>query len=100
MTTAADALAVLPDTLRDELLDEYKSIIRNYAERKWLPSELGGGRFCEIVYSILDGHARGTYPARGTKPGNFVGACRALENNTHVPRSFQILLPRFTARDI
>jgi hypothetical protein len=94
MTTAADALKILPDTLRDELLDEYKSIIRNYAERRWSPSELSGGRFSEIVYSILDGHAKGSYPAKASKPANMVDACRALEKNKNVPRSFQILLPR------
>jgi hypothetical protein len=29
-----------------------------------------------------------------SKPGDFVGACRKLEQNKHVPRSFQILIPR------
>ena len=52
------------------------------------------GRFCEIVYSIIDGHAKGSYPAKAHKPGNFVGACRKLESNTGIPRSFQILIPR------
>jgi hypothetical protein len=94
MTTANAALKALPDTLRNELLDEYKSIIRNYAEHRWSPSELSGGRFCEIVYSILDGNAKGTYPAKASKPSDFVTACRKLESNKAVPRSFQILIPR------
>lgn len=63
-------------------------------ERRWASAELSGGRFCEIVYTILDGHARRVYPAVPNKPSNFVAACRQLENNTNVPRSFQILIPR------
>jgi hypothetical protein len=63
-------------------------------ERKWRPSELSGGRFCEVVYTILDGHAKGTYAATPKKPPNFVQACRNLENNSNEPRSFQILIPR------
>ena len=94
MILPAQALATLPSTLRDELLGEYRSIVQNYAEHRWSPSELSGGRFCEIVYSIIDGHAKGTYPAKGSKPGNFVAACRALESITTLPRSFQILIPR------
>ncbi len=68
--------------------------MQNYAERRWSPSELSGGKFCEIVYTILDGHAKSSYAPRASKPSDFVGACRKLEQNAHVPRSFQILIPR------
>lgn len=94
MITAAQALFAIPAGLRDPLISEYQSIVQNFLEHRWLPSELSGGRFSEIVYTILDGHAKGTYAAAPTKPANFVNACRALENSTHVPRSFQILIPR------
>ena len=63
-------------------------------ERKWLPSELSGGRFCEIVYTILDGYASGNYAGAPHKPNNFPQACRQLEKHGNVPRSFQILIPR------
>src|SRR3979411_1915836 len=53
-----------------------------------------GGKFCEIVFTILDGHAKSTYPTSPAKPKRFVDDCRKLENNSHVPRSFQILIPR------
>ncbi|MFZ0959573.1 MAG: hypothetical protein WAO35_01610 [Terriglobia bacterium] len=46
------------------------------------------------MYTILDGHARNSYPNSPSKPANFVEACRRLEGNGHVPRSFQILIPR------
>ncbi len=92
--TPQQAFASLPSGLRDPLLDEYRSIVQNYMERKWLPSELSGGRFCEITYSILLGYATGNYPTTPSKPSNFVMACRQLENHNNVPRSFQILIPR------
>ena len=90
----SDALAVIPQRLRQELIEEYRSIIQNYAEHRWSPTELGAGRFCEIVYSILSGYGSGTYPVRASKPDNFVDACRKLEANKNAPRSFQILIPR------
>jgi hypothetical protein len=92
--TPAQALSPIPQGLRDPLLEEYQGIVQNYLERKWLPSELSGGRFCEIVYTILDGFASTSYAASPSKPANFPHACRRLENNSSVPRSFQILIPR------
>jgi hypothetical protein len=94
VTTAGQALASIPAGLREPLLDEYRSIVQNYLERRWSPSELSGGKFCEIVFTILDGYAIGRYAAGPFKPANFVMSCRALEGNSHVLRSFQILIPR------
>lgn len=94
MITANSALAILPDGLRDPLLKEYRHIIQNYAEGRWGPSELSGGLFCEIVFTIVAAFGAGTYPTAPSKPGNFVQACRQLEQNSSVPRSFQILIPR------
>ena len=91
---AKNALTSIPDGLRTPLLAEYQSIVQNYAEHRWSPSELSGGKFCEIVHTILEGHATGKYADAPSKPQDFVGACRRLEKNTHVPRSFQILIPR------
>ena len=63
-------------------------------ERRWSPSELSGGLFCEIVYTIIDGMGRGSFPATPSKPNNIVVACRTLENLTSLPRSLRILIPR------
>jgi len=93
-TVPLPALGHLPQALRDPLLAEYRSIVQNFMERKWRPSELSGGLFCEIVYTILDGHAKATYPPGPAKPADFVGACRRLEQNATEPRSFRILIPR------
>ena len=88
------AFVVLPDSLRRVLLDESRSIVQNFLEHRWLPSELSGGKLCEVIHTILDGYAKGVYSPTASKPRDFVGACRALEAHTHVPRSFQILIPR------
>lgn len=94
MIAAAAALSSLPPGLRGPLLEEYRAIVQNFLERRWSPSELSGGRLAEIVHTILAGHAQGAYAAAPVKPANMVEACRALEKNGHVPRSFQILIPR------
>lgn len=94
MAEVTQALSAIPEVLRGPLLEEYNSIVQNYVERRWTPSELSGGRFCEIVYTILEGYASKNYASRPQKPKNFVAACRSLENNSNVPRSFQILIPR------
>ena len=96
MIAASQALSALPTGLRDPLLKEYETIVQNYLEQRWLPSELSGGRLSEIVYTILDGHAKKSYAATPSKPGNFPDACKKLESNKlpHVPHSFQILIPR------
>lgn len=88
------ALSSLPDTLRNELVSEFSHIQGSYYSRKWSPAELSGGRFCEIVYSILKGHISGSYPSQASKPRNFLAACQALEQETALPRSFRILIPR------
>ena len=87
-------LGSLPVGLRGPLLGEYQEIVRNYTAGRWTPSELSGGKFCEIVFTVLEGYAAGYYSQSPQKPRDFVRACRKLEQNSHVPRSFQILIPR------
>lgn len=95
MTIAASAaLSAIPAGLRMPLIAEYQSIVQNFLEHRWLPSELSGGRFSEIVYTILDGFGKTAYPPAPKKPSNFKDACAKLESNSGVPRSFQILIPR------
>lgn len=94
MATATQALSAIPPGLRAPLITEYQSIVQNFLEHRWLPSELSGGRFSEIAYTILDGYANGAYALAPKKPSNFKDACAKLENNASVPRSFQILIPR------
>src|SRR6267154_5938231 len=90
------ALGGLPPTLRAELLSALGEIVRNYREHRWEPSELNGGKLCEIVYTILRGHVDGSIPPHGTKPGNMVDSCRALEkaDAKRFSRSVRIQIPR------
>ena len=92
--TPDKALSVIPVGLRQPLIEEFSTIVNNFMERKWRPAKLSGGRFCEIVYTILEGYASSSYQQSPVKPPNFVDACRRLENNSNTPRSFQILIPR------
>jgi len=92
-------LAALPPALREELLDSYQKIMSNYLERRWEPSELNGGKFCEVVYSIIDGAVKGSFPVSAAKPSNMLAACQALEKRSPDPsrvgdRSLRILIPR------
>jgi len=99
MIDAAKAFSNLPIGLRKELIDCYQSIIANYAEARWEPAELNGGKFCEIVYSIVHGALMGSFPAHSKKPANMVEACRSLESIPATPnvvgnRSLRIQIPR------
>jgi hypothetical protein len=89
------ALAPLPATLVDELLATFTVIITNFREHRWEPSELNGGKFCEVAYTIVRGAADNSYPKRSTKPANMVDACHALEQaSSTLPRSIRIQIPR------
>ena len=89
----ATVLGAVPSGLRDPLLEEFNKILRNFRERRWEPTELNGGKLCEIVYSILSGHVDGSFPASPSKPPNMYDACKRLEQAS-APRSIRIQIPR------
>jgi hypothetical protein len=95
-STEKGALADLPSPLRIELIEAFNRVIINFREGRWEPSELNGGKFCEVVYTILNGAVAGSYPARAKKPRNMFDACRALEgaDKTKFSRSLRIQIPR------
>jgi hypothetical protein len=99
MIGAAELLSNIPIPLREELLSRYQSLMSNYAERRWEPSELNGGKFAEAVYSVLEGALTGSYPSKAVKPNNMLAACRKLEQLPANPslvgdRSLRVLIPR------
>jgi hypothetical protein len=99
MINSSALLAALPETLRDELFESYKKIASNYLERRWEPSELNGGKFCEVVFSIISGAIKDAFPARASKPTNMLASCQALEKEPADPkrvgdRSLRVLIPR------
>ena len=92
--TVVAALAAIPKGLREPPLAEHRSLVQDYAEYRWSPRELSGGKFCEVVYTIIDGFSKGSYATKPAKPKDFVSACRALESRSNLPRSLQILVLR------
>ncbi len=89
-----DVFSDLPERLRKELLVSFAQIVQNYSERRWEPAELNGGKLCEVAYSIVKGIVDGKQPARASKPGNMLDACKQLESAKHVPRAVRIQIPR------
>src|SRR4051812_35882686 len=99
MIDSSRLLAALPQTLRDELLENFQKIMSHYLERHWEPAELNGGKLCEVVYSIISGAIKGSFPTRSSKPSNMLAACQALEKEPADPnrvgdRSLRVLIPR------
>ncbi len=90
----AAAFGALPDGLRQDLLNAFSEIVRNYREHRWEPAELNGGKLCEAVYTVVAGHIDGKYAPRSAKPQNMVAACQALEKKTTAVRSLRIQIPR------
>lgn len=88
-----DAFSALPATLVADLLDAFRQVIKNFAEHRWEPAELNGGKLCEAAYTILTGYFAGTYEKRAHKPKDMVTACRNLEKESG-PRSARIQIPR------
>lgn len=93
-----DALTILPATLRDDLINAFNDIVKNYREHRWEPAELNGGKLCEVVYTICKGWLEGgNYPPRAGKPSQFPKTCWKMEKKyQQVPssRSARILIPR------
>lgn len=99
MIDSAKVLSGIPDGLKNPLLQSYADIARNYAERRWEPSELNGGKFSEVAYSIVKGSLDGNFPSKTSKPKDMVKSCRDLEmlpadSNRIGDRSLRILIPR------
>lgn len=99
MIEAARVLAGLPAGLRSELIDSYRNIERNFIERRWEPSELNGGKFAEVVYTIVSGAVAASIPAKASKPKNMADSCRALEGKPANPslvgdKSLRVYIPR------
>ncbi len=99
MLDSSKVLAGIPAGLRDPLFQSYQEIVTNFAEHRWEPSELNGGKLCEVVFTIINGVIVGSFPSKPSKPSNMLLACQALEQAPMRPsrvgdRSLRILIPR------
>ncbi|OBA71510.1 hypothetical protein A5641_02100 [Mycobacterium sp. 1554424.7] len=92
------ALANIPQGLRDELFAEFDKITKNYRESHWQNTELNGGRFSEVAYSILLGYFTGTFPTTAAKPANMKAACDAFCGQQYPKAQFlhsmRVTIPR------
>jgi hypothetical protein len=75
MIEATKILSGLPKGLRDSLFRTFQEIAANFAEHRWEPSELNGGKFCEVVYTIIHGALSNAFPAKPSKPKDMRAAC-------------------------
>jgi hypothetical protein len=57
---ASAVLGTVPTGLRKPLLDAFGEIVKNYRQGRWEPSELNGGKLCEVAYAILRGYVDNT----------------------------------------
>lgn len=95
MGAIEELFPALPEKLRNEFIQTFNEVLINYTRMKWEPAELNGGKFCEIVYTIIKGYTDGTYPSSSSKPSNMVDACRRFEQIASTyPRSIRIQIPR------
>ena len=84
----------IPNRLISVLLKEYKKIKINFIETKWEPSELGGGKFSEAVFRILEWYTENKYTSLGKQIVNFAQSTRKFENKTNFPNSIRFHIPR------
>lgn len=92
----------IPQELCDRLEEHYTSLKTSYARGQYEPSELNGGKLCEIVIRILEWHTNnGTYTPLGQTIKDFGTVCRSFENKTgyddsvrfHIPQILNALYP-------
>lgn len=85
----------LPEELRDRLVHHFTEIRQNFALGKYEPSELNGGKFCEVVYRILEWHTSGdnSYTPLG-KQMDFAKLTRQLESKIGFSDAVRLHIPR------
>ncbi len=109
MSKFAAIFVNVPQELYNRLEEHYNKIKLNYAHGRYEPSELNGGKFCEIVLRILEWHTNnGTYTPLGQTIKDFGTACRSFENKVsfddavrfHIPQILNALYPIRSKRGV
>lgn len=88
--------AILPAPLVKGLEKSFNQIQSNFAQRRFEPSELNGGKFSEVVLRILEWHTSTpkSYTPFGTKIRDFGQATRRFESMTTFPDSVRFHIPK------
>ena len=87
--------ASVPSELSKELEADYHEIKHNFALRKFKPSEMGGGHFCETVYRILEWYSNpdDSFTSTKVQVGDFRKLQSRLMNNKQLHESVRFHLP-------
>ena len=89
------SLTAIPKQLRSPLVLQFEEALAAYRASDWEKVGLKAGKFCEVSYTICEGHATGTYASVPRKPRNIFQSCQQLEKfNTTKGRSLCIQVPR------
>jgi hypothetical protein len=94
---STDLKSQLPVELVDALLSSYDELKQNFYVSKHEPSELNGGKFCEVCVRILQYETNaGVYTPIGTSISDLIGKIRDFEKIPAVGmnESFRIHIPR------
>ena len=83
----------LPEDVLIELVKEFKEIKLHFMLRKWRPTELNCGRFCECVLRLLQ-HLNGDPITPFGKIINSEIVINSIANNTGLDESIRLLIPR------
>jgi hypothetical protein len=85
-----------PKPIIKNLEKSYNEIKINYAQRRYEPSELNGGKFCEVVLRILEWHTSSpkSYTPFGKSIRNFNQATRRFESLSSFPDSIRFHIPK------
>lgn len=94
-TDLNSALAGIPEALRAPLITQFEEALAEYRTGDWEKVGVKAGKFCEIAYTICEGHATGTYAPAPSKPRSMFHDCQKLEQfNKTKGRSLCIQVPR------
>lgn len=83
----------IPPDLVDKLTEYYFRIKQNYARAHYEPAELNGGKFCEIVFRVLEWQTQGTYTAFGHSL-DMAKLARTLEGEAKHDDAIRFHIPR------
>lgn len=91
----SDVFSDVPDELRKATIEAFNNVRQNYAERRWEPSELNGGKISEAVYRVLEWHTSKSqdFTPLGTQIKDFKTSVRRFENKTDMPDSIRFHIP-------
>lgn len=78
----------------DRLLKAYRQIKQNFMLGHHEPSELNGGKFCEILVRMLEYEVDEQYTPLGQKLGSMGDKLRSFENKSNSSNSVRFHLPR------